>query len=459
MSTRVCIGLAGVSFTASFWGFRQSQYQKRLQQLQQVAKSLGFGFTVVPKTFENAADALTAAKILRQKKADIVILDVATYPEGKAAGQFINNTDMPLILWSRDETIHRTNIGHNSFCGANFLAGCLDVWGRKFRHLYGTAQSRDFKARLLTAGRLIGAAKKARGSNIGLLGEGIVPKFYDIDINAENRKALLERWNIKFTLVPIKQLVEYATSYKTAKVEAALSDFAGHFTRINIPKDALEKQVRLLLAVKEITKNNGFDAIAIRCWPEFQSLYGLWPCAVVSILNDEQLPIACEGDPAGALDMLLARQLSKQASTLVDIIDWDDNNNSFSIWHCGPTACSWADKAGAGLIGHNVDGPKTGGGPKQGLPAVVDMNFRRGKVAVFRTLGAIDDEFVIQGSLVNAPKRKISGSFGAVKNASVYAEKVTNNQLRRMIFDRRLPHHYTAVRGHVFVDEIKSDYS
>jgi len=450
MSTRVCIGLAGVSFTPSFWGFRQLQYQKRLRQLQQAAKSLGFGFTAVPKTFENAADAVTAAKKLRQKKADIVILDVATYPEGKAAGEFINNTDTPLMLWSRDETIHRTNIGHNSFCGANFLAGCLDVWGRKFRQLYGTAQSGDFKARLLTAGRLIGAAKKARGSNIGLLGEGIVPKFYDIDINADSRKRLLARWKIKFTPVTIKHLINCANSYKTAQVEAALPNFAGHFARINVPKDALEKQVRLLLAVKEITKDGGFDAIAIRCWPELQSLYGLWPCAVISVLNDEGIPIACEGDPGGALDMLLARQLSKQASTLVDIIDWDDKNNSFSIWHCGPTACSWADKKGARLIGHNVDGPGAGGGPKQGLPAVVDMNFRQGKVAVFRTLGAIDDEFVIQGSLVNTPKRKISGSFGAIKNATVYAEKVTNNQVRRMIFDRRLPHHYTAVRGHVF---------
>ena len=179
-------------------------------------------------------------------------------------------------------------------------------------------------------------------------------------------------------------------------------------------------------------------------------MYGAWPCPSIGVLNEAGVPAACEGDPGGALDMLLASNLAKTPSTLTDIVDWDDRKNTFAIWHCGPTASSWADGKGAVLLPHNVDGRDAEGRPAAGLPGIVDMQFKPGPVTVFRTLGALDDEFAIEGQIVPAAGRKICGSYGAVGKPTVYQQKTTAPAVRQDIFNRALPHHYTASRGHLF---------
>ena len=448
MSVKIQIGIAGISFKP-FWGFEESQYQTRLNQLDEVGKSLGATVLALPETFQDAEGAVLAAKKLNGE-ADLAILDVATYPEGKAAGAFFDTLKLPLILWSRGETEYNTNIGHNSFCGANFLVGNLALRGWRFRSLYGEPNDPGFIARLRTAVRVIGAAKNTANTRIGLFGEGIVPKFYDIDIQPKDRRVLEERFGIRFVGIPIEDIVRRVTSYEEQEIEEAVEDLVKRFTIVEIPHEAILRQIRLLRAVKDFCNEEKFSSIAVRCWPELQLLYDVWPCPVVSILNEIGVPTACEGDPGGALDMLLATQLSERPATLVDIVNWDDGQNTFTIWHCGPTACSWADERGTKLIPHNVDGRTPEGNPAPGLPGIVDMQFSPGPVTVFRTLGALDDEFAVEGGLIHTPSRRICGSFGMVSRPAIYGQEVETRLIRDGIFNRTLPHHYTAVRGHLF---------
>ncbi|GEM_PF-2180364 len=445
---KVKIGLACICFTKSFWGYKESQYKNRINQLRILGKKLDFELVATPTSFQRAREAIITAHILNDH-ADIAILDIATFPEGKAAKAFYETLEIPLILWSRPEQIHNTNITHNSFCGANFLASCLSLQGRRFRKVFGDVDSEDFQSRLLTAIRLIESAKKVRGAHIGLFGNGIVPKFVDIDVIPEDRQVLEKRWGFKYIKIPIKDLIDQATLFSSIQLEKEIRKFIKHFNTIEVSQEAIKKQVAFFMAIREIVKKENLASIAIRCWPELQNLYGMWPCPAMSILNELKIPAACEGDPGGALDMLLASQLSDIPSTLVDIIDWSDEKNVFSIWHCGPTAPSWAEENKTRLIPHNVDGSTESGKPAFGLPGVVDMVFSPGPVTVFRTLGALDDEFVMQGDLVDAPQKVVSGSFGAVMNPTVYLNKIDTRYLRQQILDRGIPHHYTAVRGYI----------
>ncbi len=449
MAKKVCVGLAGIRFDPSFWGFKPEQYKQHAAKLGAVVKKMGYDFVACPETFQDYEQAEKDAKYLKGKGADIVVFDIEAYPEGKAAGVFVSNVDVPLILWSRNETYHNVNVGHNSFCGANFMGGVLTVQGRKYRQIFGEPNDKELKARLDTACKLVGAAKAAAGSKIGLFGEGIVPKFYDIDVNEADRKKLEARWGIKYVGVPTTEFVKQCESYSDADVQKDLKKYTKRFDRIEISDEAVDKQVRMMKAVGDMTRQGGFASVAIRCWPELQQMYGSWPCPVIAVLNDMGLPSACEGDVCGALDMLLVSKLAKTPSTVMDIVDWDDKGDTYSIWHCGPTATSWADKKGATLMGHDVDGSDSQGRPKCGLPGIVDMQFAPAPVTVFRTLGALDDEFVVQGQIVSAPKRNICGSFGAVTKNTIYGEKKSVKEIRRLIFDRLLPHHYTAVHGHV----------
>jgi L-fucose isomerase-like protein len=446
MAAKMKIGMTGISFKA-FWGFTPDQYAGRAAEMKKVAAKLGAGFISTPATFVDYQGAQAAAEAMNQ--ADLCVLDVATYPEGKAAMTFFETIKVPLVLWSRDESVHGTHIGHNSFCGANFLAGNLALRGMKFRAIHGPLTNAQVAGKLRTAVKLIGAAKACAGARIGMFGEGIVPKFYDIDVAGKDRDLLKSRYGIEFVNIPIKDVVDRAKSYGAPAMAKAARKFAQQFSVVTLDGEAMDKQARLLQAFKDETAQGKFASIGIRCWPELQTMYEAWPCPSLSILNDSGLPTACEGDPGGALDMLLLSKLGKAATTLLDIVDWDDRKSTFAVWHCGPTACSWADKK-TRLIPHDVDGRTDEGKPASGLPGVVDMDFAPGKVTLLRTLGALDDEFALQGQLVRDPSRHITGSIGIVAKATAYDQAMTNPQIREAILSRALPHHYTAAREHLF---------
>ena len=448
MSEKTVVGLAGVSFHA-FWGFSEEQYRERIEEMRAVVERLGARLVALPETFKDAKGGVAAAQRMNDE-ADLVILDVATFPEGSATLAFFDNLAKPLVLWGRNEQEHGSNIGHNSFCGVNFLAGNLALRGQRFRKLYGAPGDVRLQNRLKTAITLIGAAKKASGSRIGLFGEGIVPKFYDIDISDSDREKLKQRWDIDFMGIPTRDLTELVDSFSIGEVGEEIETIETRFGKIEVSADAVEAQARLLKALKKISAENGFSAIAIRCWPELQSTREVWPCPSISILNDLALPAACEGDVGGAFDMLLASKFSEEPSTLLDVIDWNDEKDRFSVWHCGPTAPSWADKSGSVFKYHNVDGRDEDGGAKFGCSGIIDMQFKPGPVSLYRTLGALDDEFAVQGEIVTTETEKVCGSFGQVANATIYGRGMDNELLRNQIFDRCLPHHFAAVRGSLY---------
>jgi len=78
------------------------------------------------------------------------------------------------------------------------------------------------------------------------------------------------------------------------------------------------------------------------------------------------------------------------------------------------------------------------------------MDFAPGKVTLFRTLGALDDEFALEGQIIHTPRRHICGSFGMMAKSMSYGRPVSVAEIREAIFTRALPHHYTAARGHLF---------
>jgi hypothetical protein len=102
------------------------------------------------------------------------------------------------------------------------------------------------------------------------------------------------------------------------------------------------------------------------------------------------------------------------------------------------------------LFAHNVDGRTPEGNPAPRLPGFVDMQLSPGPVTVFRTLGALDDEFAEEGSLIHNPSRRICGSCGLVNRPAIYGQEVEARFIRDEIFNPTLPHHYSAARGHLF---------
>jgi L-fucose isomerase-like protein len=87
----------------------------------------------------------------------------------------------------------------------------------------------------------------------------------------------------------------------------------------------------------------GFDAFAIRCWPETFTEYGGAVCGPASMMGEGRVPCACEADVYGAATQLLLQAASDQPVFLVDLVDLDPSDDTGVVWHCGQAPISMAD--------------------------------------------------------------------------------------------------------------------
>jgi len=70
----------------------------------------------------------------------------------------------------------------------------------------------------------------------------------------------------------------------------------------------LRELAKLYLAIKELIREVGADVVAIDCFPYIMK-YGIAPCLVVSVLNDEGVPTICEADHYSVLPMVASQEL------------------------------------------------------------------------------------------------------------------------------------------------------
>jgi L-fucose isomerase-like protein len=99
--------------------------------------------------------------------------------------------------------------------------------------------------------------------------------------------------------------------------------------------------MKMFLAVRQLVGREGLDALAIGCYPHLMGRV----CLAASMLADEGVPLACEGDVHGAVGQLMLTLLSGQPTHNTDWLEpLDEDSVVFS--HCGSGSFSLAEKPG-----------------------------------------------------------------------------------------------------------------
>jgi L-fucose isomerase-like protein len=117
---------------------------------------------------------------------------------------------------------------------------------------------------------------------------------------------------------------------KTARLKA--------YTRWNgVPAARFTNLVKTSVALDDMVRESGLDAIALRCWIEIEKELGVAPCVLLSELNDRGIPAACEMDVCSAVAMCALGLASGQPATC---LDWNNNYGDAPdkciLFHCGP---------------------------------------------------------------------------------------------------------------------------
>ncbi|MGL5955717.1 MAG: L-fucose/L-arabinose isomerase family protein [Brevinema sp.] len=271
---------------------------------------------------------------------DGLIIQIGTYSYGSAIMKILKTLKVPYFLWAFEEPIVQkpSAVPLNSLCGMNMYMSFLHHLNIKFSWAHGSLlEIKDQLNNFIQAIYIKNQLYKARFCIVG----GKAPGFY---LSDTDELKFTYRFGTEIEFLSIAELMHRAQHIPKERLVEATERFVSK-KKIDVSPKSIEKTVSIALALIDFAEEHNISAFGIRCWPEFQSVYGMAVCGVVSYLNDNGYPIACEGDISGLTTMYIQHKLTKNTVYFADLVHID-KENILHCWHCGnmPATLSMSDK-------------------------------------------------------------------------------------------------------------------
>lgn len=444
----VRIGFAGLYFS-NFQAKEHRVFEESMKTLRGLSETIGFELVARPEVIQDLAVAQEAADVLAGEGIDFLLLQASSLMLGDIIEVFGRASER-VGFWVVPEPRLTGELPLNSLTGFNLGVSILRKRfpERPVKWFYGSPDGNEaFVDRLRVTLRGLRALKNLDGSRIGIMHD-VVPTFLNLTYNAE---ALKRRLGVVVDSIPLGDVfARYRTAEKddrNDRPDAIEGEMRKAATKIRVPRAEVRKSAVITDAVLSISSERDIDALAIRCWPEFQSELHAAPCASVSYLNDHGLITSCEGDLPGAISMLAARHISGLAPTMNDPVALDMDENLIQMWHCGPGPVSWADDDGQTLDWHHTLNRRVPEGEaKYGVSS--DISFKPGAVTILHVAGDASSLFVVEGEVVSGPSKPYPGSGGWIGNLRCNGCDVTAADFLENISIYGFEHHYPIMRGH-----------
>ncbi len=442
--TRLRVGFAAVVRPA-FKGDGESVADRSASVLHEIVDAQGGVLAADEGAVRDAHEAAHAGRRLAAADLDLLVVQHATFATGDLLAPLLAAAPR-VVVWAVPERAGaradgpdgaRGPLPLNSLCGLNmtlsFAEGPLGGARGPVAWCYGgpdDALARDRLTTLLRAERGARAFATTRVLSIG----GTAPAFYGLELpNLPGRATVVER--------PLADLFARVAAIDAAEAERHAEAWRA-VEPLEAPWEHLIAAARIDLALADFARDEGANALAVRCWPELPDACGAMACAAMGRAADRRTPAACEGDVWGAASMRVLQAVADAPSALLDLSDLDLERDALLLWHCGNAPSALADASGTRLTTHfNRDG----------VGVVRDQTLAPGPATGFRLLpdGAGVALLVIGGHVLEATEPSFDGVRGWWGGLTWGRTEVTAERAVAGILDHRLPHHLALAAGDV----------
>ena len=299
-----------------------------------------------------AIDDLAASNI------DQVMILQVTFTDASMVVAAAAAFHQPLSIWAIPEPRVGGRLRLNSFCGLNLASHALGFKGRVFSWLYfdpenvaaedladlfsGAHSTKPLATATVPepteAGHAI--ARAIKGRKIARIGEHPVG-FDTCAYHAGDMKGLA---GVDVDELDLSDLFDAAQSAGAEATQSIRSKTGQQITGLDdVDQAELERSLRLKAGLDDLKVRGGYDAFAIRCWPETFTEYGGAVCGPAAMMGEERTPCACEADVFGALSQLVLQETAQSPVFLTDLVDIDTSDNTGVLWHCGQAPYSMRD--------------------------------------------------------------------------------------------------------------------
>ena len=272
---------------------------------------------------------------------DLIVLQNITFANAAYATEVLARFDCPFILWTlREPVIDGTRLRLNSLTCAYSAANTYKQFRKEpLDYVFGAPDEVAVQKKLAAA--IQAARLKLHLKNLTMASIGHTPQGFGFGraLDAEMRT----NFGVNLECIEARELIHKAKSFSDEDVKEYLEDAMNRTKGLeNTPEQNRLDFARLYRAYKEFVEEHHIGALASRCWPDFFTEFGTPVCMVLSILNDLNVPSACEVDAYGALSMYMGRELTGRSTFFGDPVSMDEKEGTVTFWHCGMAACSLA---------------------------------------------------------------------------------------------------------------------
>lgn len=367
----------------------ESNYSKSCSMLDNI-----MGDVIKPSELLTSPDMLS--KFLDGvEKPDLIIYQCSTFIGADFVTEITRRFNCPIVIWTlKEPSIDGGRLKLNSLTGAFSAGNSLHTQGVDFQYVYGNPGDEAVTDKFKKIYSTLKLISKLQKMVIGMVGSQ--PAGFGFGALAEAQ--LAGKFGIRVVQTEAAEIMKEATTYAPEEYSIYLDELksrSGGWEKM--PDENLDKYARLRKSYQSFLTNTGVTTIASKCWPDFFTGFGAPVCSILSMLNDNGIPTACEADMGGVISMFIGSELTGSPTYLGDPVAIDESCDGIVFWHCGAGATRLARKEGAKLGVH----------PNRKIGPTMEFGLKEGEVTVLR-LG-YDSKgfrmFAMKGTALDEPQK------------------------------------------------------
>lgn len=410
--------------------------------------------TVGPREllFDRAAAEQAVAQIAAAGPIDLLLILQITFTDATMTVKLAREATTPIAIWAVPEPRIGGRLRLNAYCGLNLAAHALGRAGVAHGSLYadpsapGLADSLRALARPYAvpgtaaapvappsapaqraAERVLSALADSKITVVGQHPDGFDTCEFDPDLLARLAGMRVDK-------VPLQDLFARAKATEAARVDAVRHRAEAQVAGLGeVDAEQLDRSFRVFCALEDVQRDTGAKGLAVRCWPEMFTEYGCAACGPMAMMNQKQVPSACEADVNGSVTQLILQELAGEPAWMADLVDITATDDTAVLWHCGLAPISMCDPEAK---------PEATIHTNRRMPLLHQFPIKPGRITLARLSRSRNQlKLVIAGAEVVRRPMAFTGCSGTVKFDKPAAEVSTR------ILDEALEHHFALAYG------------
>jgi len=353
---------------------------------------------------ETREEGMLYAKWLKshQGEYDGVIFSMPIFADENGAIYALQDAGVPILMQAYPDEIGKMDFAHrrDAYCGKFSVTDVFCQYGVPFTVLKPHVVhplSAKFQENLRDFAAVCRVVGGMRRFNLGCIGARTTA-FKTVRFD----ELAMQKHGINVESLDLSDLFKRVEGKKDddAAVAARLAELENYTNFGGVPAKNKLTLAKVSVIIDEYIKEYHLDALALRCWNEFEQYLRISPCVLLSYLNDRGIVASCEIDMCSAISMRAMHLASEEPAT---VLDWNNNygddENKVVLFHCGPVAQSLMAAKGT-VTEHKMfkkTDPGSGWGTNEGRIKAMDMTLSNcqtldGKIVIYASEGAFTSD-------------------------------------------------------------------